>query len=352
MAILDLLVVGPASRATGGIAQYVTEQRRRLPADIWTRVFDTGTPSGDGPLWFLQAMVVSLFNILRFPFRPRPDIVHVHASHGISFYRSSVYVLFARYVWRRPVVLHVHGSSFDTFVQTESAVPRWYQSLVFDASDSIIVLSTYWKSVMAERVPTEKLSVVPNAVDTSEYDPSTDVGVPTVTFVSNHIERKGIAEFVDAVESIKSNGAPQFDVEIAGFGPLSHHAEAIAADREDVSYLGYVSEPHKRTLLNDGSIYVLPTYAEGLPIALLEGMAGGNAIVSTGVGAIPDLVGSENGVLVEPGDSAALAEALGELIESPATVESMAEANTELVASEYSWSVTKSRLTRLYRSLE
>ena len=55
---------------------------------------------------------------------------------------------------------------------------------------------------------------------------------------------------------------------------------------------------------------VLPSYYEGLPMAVLEGMAAGKAIISTTVGAIPEVIGEENGILLEPGDVEGLAEAM------------------------------------------
>ena len=96
---------------------------------------------------------------------------------------------------------------------------------------------------------------------------------------------------------------------------------------------------------------MLPTYAEGLPIALLEGMAGGNALVSTRVGSIPDVVGEENGELIESGNTGALADALARLIRSPMRIEQMARRNRKLVESTYSWEQASERLTRLYERL-
>lgn len=60
-------------------------------------------------------------------------------------------------------------------------------------------------------------------------------------------------------------------------------------------------------LLRKSSVLVLPSYNEGLPMAILEGMACGKAIISTTVGAIPEVVKKENGILVQPGDVTALA---------------------------------------------
>ena len=110
MSDLDLLIVGPAGHDTGGVARYIDEHRRILPSDIRTRTYDVATPRGSGVEHFLRASLVALADMARFPFRSRPDVVHVHSSHYFSFYLSAFYVLFASLVWRRPVVIHVHGS--------------------------------------------------------------------------------------------------------------------------------------------------------------------------------------------------------------------------------------------------
>ncbi|WP_121823387.1 glycosyltransferase family 4 protein [Halostella salina] len=346
---IDLLVVGPESRATGGVARYVTEQRARLPDDVDPRVYDVGTPRGEGLRWFLAALLVSLRAAVLFPFRSRPDAVHVHSSHGFAFYRASFYVLFAALVWQRPVVLHIHGSSFDDFVVDASLPVRLLQSAVFDACDRIIVLSAYWRDVLAHRASPEKLVVVPNAVDADEYRPEFDAD-PHVVFVSNHVERKGIGELADAVDDLKRDGAPEFRVSIAGDGPLSDRAEDLAARHDGVDYLGYVSETEKRELIDSASIYALPTHGEGLPIALLEGMAGGNAVVTTGVGSIPEVVGETNGLLVDPGDSDDLADAIGELVANPERAAAMGRTNREAVRERYSWPAAVDRLTETYRA--
>jgi glycosyltransferase involved in cell wall biosynthesis len=157
---------------------------------------------------------------------------------------------------------------------------------------------------------------------------------------------------VEAVDRLqRDDDVPEFRTRIAGDGPESNHARRLADRYDAVEYLGYVSEREKRQVLEEASIYVLPTYAEGLPIALLEGMAGGNAAVSTDVGSIPEVVGDENGRLVTPGDVDSLTIVLRELVSAPDTIESMGRANARLVREEYSWSTAATRLIELYRSV-
>ncbi|EJN57820.1 glycosyltransferase family 4 protein [Halogranum rubrum] len=350
MRATEILLIGPAGKPTGGIAQYIHEQRRRLGGDVAARIYDVAVPDSETHWEFLRSMALALLQMLRFPFQAKPDVVHVHTSHWFSFFQSSVYVLYASLVWRVPVVLHIHGSSFDSFVDTDSKLLRAFQSLVFDHCTTVVVLSDYWFDVVGVYVDRAKLFVLPNAVDPNDYEPQYDATPPHVVFVSNHIERKGIEEFVTAVDNVLDEGA-QLQVTIAGSGPLSHLSESLAARRDEVTYEGYVSEERKREILNEGSVFVLPTHAENLPIALLEAMAGGNALVSTTVGAIPSLIDDENGVLVEAGDEAALQAALSALVADPDRIESMARTSRTRAEHEYSWSTAVDSLEGLYDEL-
>jgi glycosyltransferase involved in cell wall biosynthesis len=349
----EVLVVGPAGHDTGGIAQYIAEQRRVLGSSVDVRLFDVATPRGSGARWLGRVVATVAWDLLRFPFRSRPAITHVHTSHYRSFYLSAWYVLFAALVWRSRVVVHVHGSSFDEFLAEAGPVGRAFQTFVLRRADRIIVLSSYWFEYLTRRVSRRRLRVVPNAVSPEEYEPVYGVRPPVVTFVSNHVERKGIVEFTEAIETLlQRDSGPEFEVRIAGSGPLSSHAESLAERFDSVSYLGYVSEPEKRELLGESSVFVLPTRAEGLPIAMLEGMAGGNAIVSTRVGSIPDVLTDDHGVLVDTADTDALVEALGTLLDDPESIDRMGRASRQLVESEYSWAAVRERLLSLYRELD
>jgi glycosyltransferase involved in cell wall biosynthesis len=344
MAPLDVLAVGPVDRAAGGISRYLDEQRRRLPAAVALRTHDDGSGRFEwGPV---RTLLSSLRAALAFPLRARPDVVHVHASHGPSFYRASWYVLVAALVWRRPAVVHVHGSSFDEFATTDAVGARAIQWLAFGLADRVVVLSAGWADRLAGRVDRGKLVVVPNAVDPDEYDPD-PADPPVVAFVSSQIERKGIREFVAALDRVDG----EFEVAIAGTGPLSELSADLAERDDRVEYLEYVSESRKRELLERATLYVLPTHAEGLPIALLEGMAGGNAVLTTDVGAIPEVLDDRSGWVVSPGDVDALVEALSAFVEDPEAAVEMGRHNRRIVEEEYAWSVVVGRLTGLYRSL-
>ena len=346
----EVLVVGPAgyrTEGTGGIGRYIAEQRRYLADRVSLEVVDTAVRTPERPVEYLRTVAVVLLTWLGFLARRRPDVVHVHTSHSFSFYISAPYVLVAGLLWNRPVILHVHGSSFDTFVQEASAPAARFQLAVFDACTAVVALSEHWREVLSARVPPERLVVIPNAVDPDEYDPDPAADPPHLVFVSNHIERKGIVEVTEAVDELQDAGV-RFRATIAGSGPLSDHARTVADAHDAVDYVGFVSEERKRDLLDEGSVYVLPTSAEGLPIAVLEAMAGGNAVVSTDVGGIPSIVDEANGALVAPGDVRGLTEALGELLSDPERTERMGRVSRRRIEESYAWPDVADELLSLY----
>ncbi|WP_241988336.1 glycosyltransferase family 4 protein [Halorubrum sp. SP3] len=345
-----VLVVGPAgyrTEGTGGIGQYIAEQRRHLEDRVSLNVVDTAVRTPERPIEYLRTVVTVLLVWLGFLARRRPDIVHVHTSHSFSFFLSAPYVLVAGLLWRRPVILHVHGSAFDEFLENASAVAARFQQAVFDACTAVVALSDHWREVLAARVPSERIVVIPNAVNPDEYDPDPGADPPHLVFVSNHIERKGIVEVTRAIDELRDAGV-RFRATIAGSGPLSDHAEAVADAHDGVEYVGFVSEERKRDLLGEGSVYVLPTRAEGLPIAVLEAMAGANAIVSTDVGGIPSLVDEANGALVVPGDGRALTDALEEVLADPEATERMGRVSRRRIEESYAWPDVVEELLSLY----
>lgn len=347
---LEVLVVGPFQR--GGVHSYIEEQLDRLDGEVTLSSHDTSAPGiGTGLSHVLGGVVFGLLAMVRFCFRSPPDIVHVHSSHYYSFYRASVYVFLAKYAWGVPVVLHIHGSSFDEFVATDSRAVAALQRSVFAACDEILVLSAYWRDILLRRADEAKIRMVPNAVDPARFPVGEGNATPHIVFISTLIDRKGVPELVTAVERLADRREGQFRVSIAGDGPMSDRVEHLADRHDCVEYLGYVSEERKRTLLGEGSIFVLPTRAEGLPIALLEGMAGANAVVSTTVGSIPEVVDRNRGILTEPGDADGLVDALEELITADERRESMAESNRRAVEDRYSWERVTDELVSVYGTL-
>jgi len=125
-------------------------------------------------------------------------------------------------------------------------------------------------------------------------------------------------------------------------------AQLDIADR--VICPGWLGPERKRVALAGASIFALPSYAEGMPLALLEAMSWGLAVIATPVGGVPQLVTHEvNGVLVAPGDIDGVAAAIDRLLSDPALRDRLGAAARATIAAHFSLEAALERLGAIYR---
>ena len=126
------------------------------------------------------------------------------------------------------------------------------------------------------------------------------------------------------------------------------------ADRhsEWVHQLGWIDSEKKEKYLKECNIFVLPTYFEGMPVSLLEGMAYGCACVATNVGGIPYMVTpQETGVLIPPKDTKALKDALAELLEDVNLQKKCGITGREKINKEYNLDNSIKELVQIYHDM-
>ncbi len=118
---------------------------------------------------------------------------------------------------------------------------------------------------------------------------------------------------------------------------------------ERVEFVGWLSEQEKIELLHSVDIFVLPSYHEGLPYAIIEAMASGLPIVASSVGGIPDVIrNGENGFLIEPGDIQGLVYYLETLIKDSNLRESIGVKNHLYAITEYSVDTNLCKLEKIF----
>lgn len=346
---MTILVIGAIDRDTGGIAQYTNEQIRHLQRDNEIIGLDVSAPEVRRVLLVPYASLKLFKDVIKLVRQDPPDIVHMHVAQGIPFYRETLFGLIATYFWDIETVLHIHGSSFDKFLESDGILSNAYQSVVFERVDKIVCLSSYWEEVLSNHTDQDKLEILPNAVNVCDYAPEeNESGKLRISYISDLVKRKGVREFSNAVEQFGDDDSIQIDV--AGKGPLSSIIQDLSDQHQNVRYHGYVSEDTKQDILNRSDIFILPSYAEGLPIVILEAMAGGNAIVSTNVGSIPELIGSENGILISPRNEEMIRDSVKRLGNERKKLHEIKRRNRELIEKSFSWEAHKRDLTQIYNS--
>lgn len=202
------------------------------------------------------------------------------------------------------------------------------------------------------------VTVVPYGVDLARFQPVERNGARPAGVVVGTVARlaleKGLDVLLRAAARLIESGLP-LRVVLVGEGPLRGRLERLAlrlaiADR--VEFRGELPHEQVPGALAELDIFVLPSRAEGFGVAALEAQAMRLPVVASDVGGIPDVVAHERtGLLVPPGDVAALAGALRRLAADAGLRASMGRAGRALAEGRYRWEENAAQMERLYRYL-
>lgn len=163
-----------------------------------------------------------------------------------------------------------------------------------------------------------KLHIIHCGVDPAMFTTVTHSGVgKRLLFVGRLAGVKGMPVLLDAVAKLKADH-PDVVLNVAGDGPdrgrLADQAKRLGIEA-NVDFLGYQSQAQVRDLLQKTDVFVMASFAEGVPVVLMEAMAAGVPVVATQIAGIPELVEDGiNGYLVPPGDAAAVARRTAQLL--------------------------------------
>lgn len=354
-----VLMLGPLPPPAGGMATVMDNLRGSALAEkCRLTVLNNGktTPEGRSPLRGVAAQVKVLARLALCIRRERAEIVHIHTCSGFAFWRDSLHAAAARAAGCR-VVWHVHGGYFEQFSAHLGAVGRRCLRRSLGLGSATIVLSDEWAKRLHRFAGQTCLRVVANGVPVPSVGSRPTSPVPHFLFVGNLGPAKGPQDLIAAVGLARQSdfrGA----VSLAGLetepGQRSLLETRIAQCGCDsrVRFLGAVSGREKETVLANSDCFVLPSYAEGLPMAMLEAMAYGMPVIATRVGAIPEVVtDGVEGFLIEPGDVVALADRLVRMERDPSLRHRMGQAARKRVEQGYSIETMVERLMAVYNEV-
>lgn len=354
---MKILHVGPLPPPVGGMATVVAQLSTALSASCEVRVLNNvKTTRNDRSLaeavWSQLHLLLAL---ARLCIVWRPQVVHVHTCSWFSFWRSGADVMLARLLGCT-VLLHVHGGQFEVFLNTLSPARARLARLVFSLCGGVIVLGDGWKSLLDRWCEPSKVIVVPNGVELRPQQTFGEAGDFTVLCLGAYASGKGQAELLRAVAALEGKRR----VRVALLGPEGQPgqrrvlqrlaAELGLADQVDIP--GPVSGAQKDAWWARASCFCLPSYNEGLPLAMLEAMARGVPVVATRVGAIPEAVtDDEQALLCNAGDVAGLTAQLQRLLDGPTLAERIGRAGRARVASRFTLDGSARSVMSLYERL-
>jgi len=283
----------------------------------------------------------------------RPDIIHAqNLDMGIGG-------VLAKFFLKTPYVAYGRGTDVYSPWIFKNAISK----IIIKNAGAVITLTEDMKKEMT-KIYKRDISVIPNGLDIKKFNNLSKENIRRVMNISNDekiiifVGRlhpvKGVEYLIEAMEHIRQNDV-KTKLIIVGDGTERERLEKLVKKfdlTKNVLFVGRISNEDIPKYMTLSDVLVLPSLKEGFPNILLEAMASGLPVIATNIGGISEIIkNGENGFLVEPKNSKAIAEKILSLFENNELCKIIIEKNQEDVK-KYNWEDIAEKLEEKYRALK
>ena len=343
----SVLVVGP-SASLGGIASVM---RLHSTTKLWDHLHCHVLSTYDE-----QNVPRKILAMLRaYTLAPvlihKADLVHIHVAAQHSMWRKLPIVLLTKLL-RKPYVVHLHAASEASLFEH---TPQWLVRAILLLSYRVIVLSDHWASIVKRHVADARVTIIHNPVPLPPPShPIKNDSAPVILFVGKLEARKGYRNLLDAAPEILER-FPNARFWFVGHGEVQQALQHAASRglQNSVSCTGWIDADDMEYYYRSTSIFCLPSYDEGLPMAVLEAMSYALPVVCTRVGGLPDIISDRrNGFFATVGDAHSIAHCIIELLADPALANRIGEHAALTIERECGIARIEQKLADLYREVD
>lgn len=349
MATHRVLVIAPSRKTRGGITAVVNAYSQTSMWQNWNCYWiqthiDRGALLKIG--YFIKSFFLFLIKL------PRYQIVHIHFSEPVSAVRKSFFFVVA-YVFRKKIIVHFHSFSPDTTIKSKY---KWLYKFLFTKADRAVVLSQFWQDEVRIEIG-EKVNPI------IIFNPSLSVAVRSgrkqshttnyILFAGTLNDRKGFKDLIKGF-SLIAKKYPDWKIVFAGNGEIES-GMALSKQlniEQQVEFAGWISGSKKEEVFTNASIFCLPSYAEGFPMAVLDAMSFSLPVIATPVGGTTDVFKDDYHLLIfKPGDINELADKLQRLIDSDDLKDTLVANSAIVLRDNFTLSKVTEKVAALYQSL-
>lgn len=270
----------------------------------------------------------------------RPKYINLMFTSGtLPILKFYVFCLIGHLLGSKVIAQH-HAGEIQTKWNQLGKMSQRFAVRSLKLPDAWVAPEEVWQNFLIQRdVNPEQIALIPNTIkqeiltlfNRPRLSYNDDFNRLKVLFVGTITQRKGLDVLLKAINNLGSK-TQKIDFLIVGGDGQPGERESIIKNfkkypfTKNCKFLSPIEGNEYLDLLSSCDIFVLPSYAENQPIALLEAMAAGMAVIATSVGAIPTLLGNnERGLLIPIGDAKSLTDALYQLLNSSSLRQMLSE---------------------------
>lgn len=286
----------------------------------------------------------------------RNVIINIHTSREFLFLKDILLAKMVKKKFNCPVIITIHVGDINTVFNRIQKLKKYMISCINTYVDKVVFLSKkIEKQFINVGLDKDKCEVLYNFHDMVPVCKDSILKKTAkihLIYVGAIHREKGILELLTALNNIKD-----IDFHLDLCGKLTDKSientvnELIEDLGEKVTLCGYVSGERKTVLFNRADVLVLPSYHEGMPLVILEGLSQGCALIATKVGATPEILNKDNVIWTEIRSYHEIEAAIRKLYDSPSTLKKMQSAN-QILSSKYTLENNISMLCKVFSAIK
>ena len=243
------------------------------------------------------------------------DVLYFHSSVGLALLKDLICIKKAKKAGVT-TILHIHFADYERIVSSNAFIEKRIVKYMKLYVDKLVFLSAKTRDVFFKKgFEAHKCFVLYNfslfnfPIETIQRKASKKKDKVSLLFVGSIDQRKGIFDLLEIFEKVGTS----CQLNVCGI-PIDSKSESMFLNaikiNPSVNYMGFVNGEAKEKIYLESDVLVLPSYAEGLPVVILEAFSAGCAVIATKVGANSEIVHPENGILIDPGNTNELLRAI------------------------------------------
>jgi glycosyltransferase involved in cell wall biosynthesis len=270
---LEIVNIAPSKRMTEG-------------RSLWSRVFVSGFD------------MLKKRSAIKKILRDKPDAVHMTTSGSLALIRD-ITILRLLKKHNTTAVYHIRFGRIPNLAKQNG----WEWKLISIAmkiATSVVTIDRYTYATVCERLQEINCLLLPNPVDMSGLPKGKTIRSKEVLFLGWVVKEKGIEELIEAWNAFSKN-YPDYILNVMGPSHPEYLNELRQQASQSIIFHGEKNHDVAMDMLSGCDALVLPSYSEGFPNVVVEAMAMGRTVIASSVGAIPDMLANDCGILISPG---------------------------------------------------
>lgn len=327
---MNILFATPYKQGSGGIvqwAQHIMSHYATAKTGVNIDILAMNDPKGEDPSlnktlsyrvrYGIRTYSLAIKNLMDMLKKKKYDILHIASSASLSLIKDIIMMCIAKRNGIK-VVLHFHFGRIPELARLNNWEWKLLKRAVKISSKTIVLDQQSHKALIDNGLPNVSIisnPLSPNVVHIINNNKTTKREDNLILFVGHCVKTKGVYELVEACKEIPN-------VKLILLGTITDNVKEdlinIAESKLNLNIEGQQPYEYVIKQMMACDIFVLPTYTEGFPNVIIESMACGCPIITTPVGAIPEMLNSDDmgdyGLMVEPKNVGQLKKAIEKML--------------------------------------